>query len=467
MNINKTDVIWNYIATFLKIASSVLLLPLILNYLSPNEVGIWTIFSSISALVFLLDFGFHSTFVRNVSYVFSGVQILEKEGLTIGVNSSINKINYSLLKDIISAMKWFYTRISILLLLVLLIVGTPYIKYLIKGYKGDIIELQVAWILFCFVTTYNLYTLYFDSLLEGKGLIKLSKQISIIGNVIYILIASLLVFLDYGLIAVIVSQLFSLIIVRMLSFKFFFTKKLKMELDKIQQTNHKNVLNTISPNALKYGVTSLGGFMIQRSSIFIGSIFLPLISIASFGITRQLIEILVVVANVTLATYIPKLAKLRVESDINKLKSIFIKGILVSNFIFICGSLFLIFFGQIVLKFINSGTNLVPIHIMIAMLISSFIGLNSGISGSVLATKNKIPFMLPSIYSGIATIFFLLFIFKFSNLGLFGMAIAPGLIDLCYQGWKWPLEVISEFNIKFIDIKLNIKELIDRIKNYL
>lgn len=458
MNINKVDVIWNYIATFLKIASSVILLPLILKYLPRQEVGIWSIFSSITALVFLLDFGFHSTFARNVSYVFSGAQFLEKEGVKIGVNND-TCINYNLLKDIISAMKWFYTRIALVLLFILLFIGTPYFNYILKGYDGTKLHLQIAWILFCLISTYNMYTLYYDALLEGKGLVKLSKQISIIGNISYLMVAALLILFGFGLIAIIISQLFSIVIIRVLAHNFFFTKQLLFKLNNIKVTSDNNVLKIITPNAIKYGVTSLGGFMIQKSSIFIGSLFIPLISIASFGITKQLIEILVAVANITLATYIPKISQLRVKNDVKSLKSIYIKGILISNFIYIFGSLIIFIFGNWVLRLLNCSTNLVSADVMIVMIISSLIGLNAGISGSVISTKNVIPFMKPSIYSGIASIVLLFIIFNYSNFGLLGMAAVPGIVDLFYQGWKWPYEVIKDFNITLKDVKISINEL--------
>jgi O-antigen/teichoic acid export membrane protein len=75
MIINKTDVFWNYFATFLKISSSALLLPLILRMMPTEMIGIWTIFMTITALSSLLDFGFNPSFARNVTYVFSGVKI--------------------------------------------------------------------------------------------------------------------------------------------------------------------------------------------------------------------------------------------------------------------------------------------------------------------------------------------------------------------------------------------------------
>ncbi|PAM94255.1 hypothetical protein B4N84_14400 [Flavobacterium sp. IR1] len=455
MQITKIDVIWNYVATFLKIASSALLLPFILRILPAEEVGIWAIFSSISALIFLLDFGFHSTFVRNVSYVFGGIQSLKQEGLHV-MSDSDNGINYILLKEIIASMKWFYKRISLFLLFLLLTLGTIYFQYILDRFSGDKLNMYIAWILFCLVSTYNLYTLYFDSLLEGCGLIRYSKKIIIVGNLVYLTVAFILVLNGYGLISIVVSQLFSVIIIRYLSYKKFFTKNLVSKLDSIGEANPKKVIKIISPNAYKYGITSLGGFMIQKSSIFIGSIFIPLSAVASFGITKQMIDIIVAVANITLATYIPKIASLRVKDNLKEIKVIYIRGIIVSNIIFFVSSFIIILFGSKIFTLINSNTELVSNNVLLAMSFSSIIGLNSGISGTVISTKNEIPFMKPSIYSGIATILLLFVFFKFTDLGLIGMALAPGIIDLCYQGWKWPYEVIKEFKITLFDIKMGI-----------
>ena len=457
MQINKTDVIWNYVATFFKIASSAILLPLILRFLPSQEVGVWTIFSSISALVFLLDFGFHSSFVRNVTYVFSGIQSLEKEGLNTRNNFS-ETINYRLLKGILEAMKWFYTRVAIVLLFLLLTLGSIYINYILEGYSGNKTKIIIAWVLFCIINTYNLYTLYYDALLEGKGLIRVSKKITIVANLFYLLIACCLVLTGFGLISIVLSQLFSIIIIRSLSHRFFFTPVLKYELNKVTDSSHFEILKIISPNAYKYGITSLGGFMIQKSSIFVGSLFIPLILIGSFGITKQLLDVLVAIANITLATYIPKITKLRVDNNFEKIKEIYIKGILISNVVYILGALFLIFFGELILVLLDSKTKLVPPYVLIGMVISSLIGLNAGISGTVISTRNEIPFMKPSIYSGIATVLLLIILLRFTDLGLFGLAIAPGLIDLCYQGWKWPYEVIKELKITILDIKLVMLE---------
>lgn len=453
MQTKKTDVLWNYTATFFKFTSSAILLPVILRVLPSQDVGIWAIFSSIAALIFLLDFGFNSSFARNVTYVLSGVQNLKKEGFHKHTTET-RVINYTLLKGVLEAMRWFYSRVAAVLLLLLLTGGSYYIFYILKGYTGDKTQVIMAWILFCIINTYNLYTLYYDALLEGKGLIKIAKQITILGNVVYLIVGSVFVFSGFGLVALVLAQLTSVIMIRILSYRVFFTVDLVAKLKSITDSSRKDVLDAVYPNAFKYGVTSLGGFMIQKSSVFIGSVFITLTAIASFGITKQLMDILVAIANITLVTYLPQITKLRVDRNTERIKEIYIKGILISNIVFTAGALVIISLGQWILTLLHSNTQLVPIHVMMAMAFSSLVGLNAGISGAVISTRNEIPFMKPSIYSGIATVILLLIIFNFTDWGLFGMALAPGLIDMCYQGWKWPYEVFKDLEITFNDLKV-------------
>src|SRR5450759_1943815 len=142
MQIGRKDIIWNYAATFLKIASSALLLPFILKMMPSEMVGIWSIFMTITAFSGLLDFGFNPSFARNVTYVFSGVSTLKVKGIET-ISQEYQTIDYGLLKGLISAMRWFYLRMAIVLFLLLSTLGTYYIYSLLQNYKGDPQEVYI------------------------------------------------------------------------------------------------------------------------------------------------------------------------------------------------------------------------------------------------------------------------------------------------------------------------------------
>ena len=102
-HIGKKEIIWSYAGTAFMIGAGVILLPFILNKMEQETVGIWNIFQTITFLVLLLDFGFRPSFARNISYIFSGVKTLQRDG--VAHTSSDAEVDYSLLKGTIIAMR--------------------------------------------------------------------------------------------------------------------------------------------------------------------------------------------------------------------------------------------------------------------------------------------------------------------------------------------------------------------------
>ena len=90
--------------------------------------------------------------------------------------------------------------------------GTYYMHTVLKSYSDDHTEVYIAWAILVAINSYSLYTLYYDSLMQGKGLIKRSKQIQIIGQSMYLIVAVVLILLRFNLIAVVSAQALSVII---------------------------------------------------------------------------------------------------------------------------------------------------------------------------------------------------------------------------------------------------------------
>lgn len=464
MQISKKDVLWNYAATFLKIASSVLLLPFILKMMPSQEVGIWSIFMTITAFSTVLDFGFGPSFTRNITYVYSGVKFLKKLGYET-IPEEDYTVDYGLLKGVIVAMRWFYLRMAIVLFLILATFGTYYIYILLQHYQGDKSEVYIAWGLLCVINTYNLFTLYYDSLLQGKGLIKRSKQIIIVGQIAYLIIATIFILSGKGLIAIISAQAVSVIIIRILSHYSFFTRETKQKLRDAVSRSRKEILNAIAPNSIKIGLTSLGSFVIQRSAIFIGSLYLTLDDIASYGITNQIITMIASLAAIYTTTYIPKISQLRVKQDDNAIKEVYLKGEFVLLGTYLLGGLALLFLGKWALNLIGSQTLLLPQMMMLLAIIVSFLEINHSVAGAILLTKNEVPFFKASLFSAGLTILLLLLFFKFLHIGIWAMIAAPGIAQVIYQNWKWPLVVAKELKITFKDVFKTISGIFD-LKKY-
>ena len=441
-HIGKREIAWSYVGTAFMIGAGVILLPFILHKMPQETVGIWNIFQTITALVLLLDFGFRPTFARNISYIFSGVKSLQRNG--VAHTTSEAAVDYSLLKGTLLAMKRFYRWMALAVFALLATAGTAYFYYILQKYSGDRQDALIAWILLIAINCYNLYTFYYEALLTGKGYVKRAQQINMLGQAVYLALAIGLIYAGFGLTAIVASQLISTVIRRILTYRVFFTPELKANIESVEPQEPKAILSAISPNAIKIGLTQLGGFMVNKSAILIGSAFLTLEQVACYGITIQVMDILARCATVFYQSYLPKLAQCRAENDLNGLKRYYIlcTGSLLA--VYAVGSVAWIFLGNWALDIIQSQTHFVPTAMLMVMLLISTLEHNHAVSAGFIMADNKIPFFIPSLVSGAATVVLLWVFLSPLQMGIWGLILAPGIAQLAYQNWKWPSVVIKE-----------------------
>ena len=146
MRVGRIDIVWGYIGYIFRFFSGFLLLPVLLQKLSSDELAIWYVFLAIGSMSQILDMGFGTTLTRNVSYACAGADSLNKTGID-GIYSNGKMINYELLAKIKIASRRIYQYISLIVLLLLLFGGSFYVYSLVK----DFTEFQyymIAWLVY-------------------------------------------------------------------------------------------------------------------------------------------------------------------------------------------------------------------------------------------------------------------------------------------------------------------------------
>ena len=253
-----------------------------------------------------------------------------------------------------------------------------------------------------------------------------------------------MIYAGFGLTAIVGSQLISTVIRRVLMYRVFYTPELKARLAEAQPQDSKEILSAITPNAIKVGMTQLGGFLVNKSAILIGSVFLSLEEVACYGITLQVMDILARCATVFYQSYLPKLAQCRVENDLKSLRRYYLLCIGSLWAVYIVGGVLWVFLGAWALDLIGSQTPFVPVVMLCVMLVISLLEQNHATSAGFIMADNKIPFFIPSLVSGAATVLLLWLFLDPLHMGIWGLILAPGIAQLAYQNWKWPSVVIKE-----------------------
>lgn len=464
IKIEKKDIFLGYLAQFFNLGSGVILLPLILKNLTQEEIGMWYIFLAISSFVYLMDFGFSPTIQRNISYVFSGIQSIEKVGIS---NIKSQEINYDLLRNLLYTSKKIYSKISIFLCIFLLSFGTKYIIKISTNYINQR-QMLFAWILFVISLLINYYYYYYDAFLKGRGFIGESNKILIYSKIMFILVTILGISLNMGLISLSIGNIASVLIIRVLSYKKFYDINLKENLKKIKEKKikEKNLSNILLYNSLKAGVVALGAFLILKANTFIVSNFFNLTIVAEYGLSLQIFSLLGGISTTFMKIMLPKISEYRANKNLKKLREIYTISLINLIVIEFIGNIFIIIFGPKILGLIKSNTTLLDVKYLIFMSIILFLETIHTNASMFIATSNEIPFVKSAILSGIGIIILSVIFIKILKIGFFGVLLSQGIVQLIYNNWYWPYKVFKDLDFNFFDMLYILKNNFIRNNKY-
>lgn len=463
IEVSKKDVYWGYFAQIFSVASGLITLPLVLKLLSAEEIGMNYLMLTLGSLVALLDFGFTPQFSRNITYVFSGAQILKKEGVVV---TESNTINYRLLSTMIHTAKFIYKRLAIIVFLIMITLGTGYIYYVTHGFNNIDYSLQI-WILFSLGTFFNIFYSYYSSLLIGKGLVKESKKALVYSKVVYIILTVIFLLCGFGLIGVVLANLIAPFVNRYISYKYFFTKQLyeKIKVFEISKNEKLELFKIVWYNAKRLGLVFVGSYAINKLSIFLAGLYLSLSDIASYGLMLQLFGLLSMMSGMFFGVFQPRFASLRAIGNIKILIREFAFSMNIYYLTFLIGAISFLFLGPYFLSLISSNVTLPNFSIMLLFALILFLEGNHSNFATLIVINNNVPFVTSSLIAGVFIGLGDYLILSFTEYGILGLVIVQGLVQIAYANWKWPLVIFNEFkiNLKYFLI-LGMNESCSRLK---
>lgn len=466
MILSKKDIYWGYFAQFFSIASGVITLPLILRMLTKEEIGLNYLLITFGSLVSLFDFGFSSQFGRNISYVFGGAQSLQKEGLE--VLNSPTVINYRLLSTMIHTAQYVYRRIALIVLITMLSLGTWYIYEVTDGFKS-VSNTLIIWFLFSFSVFFEIFYSYYTSLLVGKGMIMESRKAIVYSRLVYIVLAFILLFMGCGLIGVVFANFVAPFFNRIISYRFFFTNDLKNKIVCyiIPKKEKIELFNIVWHNSRKLGLVFIGSYAINKFSLFLAGLYLPLSEIASYGLMLQLLGLVTTVSGTFFAINQSRFSVLKIQGKEKELLKEFAYSMNLYYVLFILGAFFVIFIGPWSLTVIGANAKLPSLFIMCIFAIIVLLEGNHSNFSTLIVIKNEIPFVKPSLIAGGVIILGDYLSLTYTTYGILGLVLVQGIVQLAYANWKWPYVVCKEFGISFLMfVGIGMKESLIKIKQY-
>jgi O-antigen/teichoic acid export membrane protein len=463
IRITKFDIIWNYLGYGLSFGVNIILLPLILHFLSSEELGLWYVFMSINSLILMLDFGFTPQLTRFITYSYSGSTTIQKDGLSNDSNL-LGDVNVSLLNKVLSISKIIFLFLATASFVLLSTVGTIYINHI----SDNNYDSTISWYIFCLACFINLFFYYYNAYFRGTGqFIELNKAI-VLSKIAQIICCIILFILGYGILGLSIAYLLSTIIYRVI-LSYFIKKNSYINSYTIRKMVDEkkdlwNELKKIWHNAWREGLVTVSRFGVTQSNVIICSIFLGLSEVTPYALSMQITSIIASLSSIYYSTIQPSLSQVSLLSTIKEKFQIFAPAWLIYVIAFMFLAVIIAVFAPFIFTIIKSNTEF-DRNIFIIVALFVFLETNHSLFASYISTSNKVPYTKSYIVSAVFAVNLSVLFIKYSSLGIWSLIGSHFIVQLLYNNWKWPSVVLKEASISFGGlIRLGFIQIIQKIK---
>src|SRR5437016_4226434 len=174
-------VIWALVFSAVRMAGNLLVLPLLLHKLAPEELGLWYVFLSLSGMSAMIDLGFSSTMTRVAAFFWAGAEEIQPLGVVpVRQREAASRPNYRLLAELVQTMRLYYWLAGAIITLVLASAGTIWIMHKTE-HLANARSILLAWLLFLAGVLINTTSAMWHPLLSGINKVRLNQQILVCG----------------------------------------------------------------------------------------------------------------------------------------------------------------------------------------------------------------------------------------------------------------------------------------------
>lgn len=421
------------IARGLDAASGLLLLPLIVARFSAPEVGLWYVFLTLQGMIILLDFGFQPTIARGFASAFAGARSILRQGLD---TNSHSEPNYPLVHELIHVARRLYGFLCLGVIALMATGGLAFVYFLAQRDGIPLTEVVPAWLLFSGAMGLTVYFLWISPLLLGAGRVSANYSFLAANRFTFTATAAVLLLCGVGLIALPVAVILGSLVGRLVAGRSMSDIIKRAREYPATQGNH--LLKTLWHNASRMGLVSASGFLAVRANVFVVSVYAGLGSSAAYSISLQLMTSLMSVSLLPSQILMPKAVAARIRDDYPTLRKVFWTTTVVAVGVFAAGLIFLTVAGPILLRLVGSNVDLLPTSLFVLLGVIMLLETNHTNSAMMIATSNVMPFTKVAVISGVA-IAILSPALAWGGLGVLGVILAQGGVQLAYNNWGWPL----------------------------
>src|ERR1017187_4503867 len=171
-----STVLWSWILTGFRLATGLILLPLVLHQLTKADLGMYYVLLSLIALWPIIGFGFGPTIERFIGYAMGGAETIEAHG--VSKSGAASGPNYALLWQLLATTRKL-TRYMTLALFVLMGIWGTYTVELRIHETSSLFITRLAWVTTLISTLLDVYSNWWLVFLRGLNQVRGAARIGV------------------------------------------------------------------------------------------------------------------------------------------------------------------------------------------------------------------------------------------------------------------------------------------------
>lgn len=426
-----SSLIMTWLEMFVKFGMNIILLPIATIYLSSEELAYFLFIGTLLGMAYLAEGGINRVILRATSYFKQGASILPNNFKEIKEINSDGKMNYKLLGELIQTSFSIYLVLSIISLFVFFTIGYFTSENLLSK-QPNVKESYVTFGLLSLFAFLYIMQLRWVGLIQGLGYLANQKRVELIFGLTKIGLSILAIVLGYGVLGVVVGMLISIIIAHIFYKRMFYKYVDKSKIQE-HQVFKKTMLLKLAPSAWKQSVLAWGSFLIYQGTVLLAVQLDDIKLIASYLLTIQVVNLLMRISNAPAYSYYPNISSAIVNNDMKKFKDLLFKSLKISIGLYFLGVIIIYFIGNLLLDFIGANALLLSGGILAFILFMYLLELHHVIHATIYTATNHIPFVIPSIVSGLAIV--LCGWLVIDDYGLWGIVLVHFTVQLSFNNW--------------------------------
>jgi len=430
--VNST-VLWSWILNLLRLASGLILLPLVLRLFTTEDLGMYYVLLSLAALAPIVDFGFGPTIDRFVSYAMGGAETIEAHGVPKPGTSK--DPNYPLLWQLLATTRSLYRWMTLALFVILGIWGTYSVELRINETSSPLIT-RLAWATTLAATLVDIYSNWWCIFLRGLNEVRAAARIGAMAMAVRCVIAVALLLAGAGLLSLPIAGMASSYIQR-----YFARRRCLMLLKASPPENKADLKKTFRilwPNSWRLGVQMMSGYLTINANTNICLHAFGLAGNAKYGLSVQLIGIAVTMAYVWTLTKWPIINQYRTRREHSLMQQVLWPRIWLQTFTYFGLAGAVVLCGPILLQWEGSGKEMLPLTWMLLLMLGGFLDLQFTTWGTLISTENRLPYLWPTVATNVLSLALSLTLVNYTSLGLGGLVLGPLLAGCVFNYWYWP-----------------------------